>query len=238
MKLILAISALALSAGAALAADAPLMMEPSVSSTAGYDWSGFYAGVVGGVGMITANVPGDDGVFYGSYYGNIDAADVGGTIGLEAGTQGQYGSFVVGVEGDISWGWLKTNVNSYSDYYESHASWDWLATLRGRAGIAVDNTLFYATAGLAAVSANYGSCYYEDCEPDYSDDYTKTTTQFGIVAGVGAEVAVGDNMTLKGEVLYVGLPSTTFDVPYNSYYSATFSSSTVLARAGLNFKFN
>jgi outer membrane immunogenic protein len=241
VKFIIATAAMALMASTAMAAD--LIVEDEVVvdvPAAAYDWSGAYVGVNAGFAGLSADAPGYYGVYYGDYYdgdGRLAPNGTGGLAGVGAGAQAQFGSFVLGIEGDIDWAWLDGSENYYEDYYESHASWNWLATLRARAGVAVDSLLLYGTVGVAAVNAEYGSCYYADCDPAYTPyDYTESVTQFGIVAGVGAEVMVTDNVSIKAEALYVGLPDETFYTPAGDY-EATFSSSAVVARAGINLHF-
>ncbi|MDB5542546.1 MAG: porin family protein [Devosia sp.] len=222
--------------GAAVAADAMPIVDAPVYGVS-QDWSGFYVGVMGGGGLLTANVPGEQAVYYGSYYGNIDASAFGGTVGVGVGANIQTGSFVLGFDGDINWSSLSADVNADTDHYNSSAKWDWFATLRAKAGIAVDNALVYATAGVAAVNATYGSCFNPDCSPADGIDYTSTQTVWGIAVGAGAEMMVSDNLSVKGEVLYIALPNSEFAVPYDTAYQAIFASNAVIARVGLNWSF-
>lgn len=234
MRIILTAALLGLSAvGAAQAAD--LAVPPAVATEA-FDWSGFYLGATAGAGLLTASVPAEYGYEYGSYYGNIDYSAAGGLLGIGASAKLQSGSFVYGIDADVSYSNLQADGSTYPDYYYSSATWNWLATLRATAGLAVDKTLFYATAGVAAVGATYDICAYTGCDDDYYDTH-RDTTQVGLVVGAGVETAIADNLTFKGEVLYVGLPDYVTDVDYDDYYTATLSSNAVLARAGLNWKF-
>jgi outer membrane immunogenic protein len=121
LRLLISASALAILSGAAVAADlppppiepaAPPMMSPTPIA---YNWSGFYLGAHGGWGF-------GDGAF-------DDGAVVGGQVGINW----QWGTFVVGVEGDASW----------ADLGEA----DMLASIRARAGLPLDQFLLYVTAG-------------------------------------------------------------------------------------------
>jgi outer membrane immunogenic protein len=84
---------------------------------------------------------------------------------------------------------------------------NWLATVRGRAGIAVDQALFYATAGIAFAGVHNTFCYYSDC--DASQYNAKSdSSKVGFAGGAGVEFAVDDQMTLDFSYLFVGLPTT------------------------------
>ena len=65
-------------------------------------------------------------------------------------------------------------------------SMPWSGTLRGRAGCAVNNMLFYGTGGLA-----YGSGRIETIGA------TETHSHFGWTAGVGMEVGLAPNWSAK-----------------------------------------
>lgn len=238
MKFILATAAMALMASTAMAADLIVEEVGVVDVPAdAYDWSGLYIGVNAGFGALKADQPyGDyDGYWYGSYYGNDEVSGNGFSAGVGAGVNAQFGSFVLGLDGDINW----TNIEASADdegYYEIKSDWDWYATLRAKAGVAIDSLLLYATAGVAAVNTTYSFCYYAGDCGDYSYDESYTQTQFGLAAGVGAEVAVTEDISLKGEVLYIGLPTETVLSPYYEY-DADFTTSAVVGRVGLNWHF-
>jgi outer membrane immunogenic protein len=237
-------------ASTAMAADL-IVEEAAVVDVpaAAFDWSGAYIGVNAGYGSLKANQPYADyyGYWYGTdYYGeNDDVSGDGFSAGIGAGANAQFGNFVLGIDGDINWTNLEASdsddVNYAPDvYYEIKSQWDWYATLRAKAGFAVDNALFYVTAGVAAVNATYSYCETPGyCEEDYDSSFTNTI--FGVAAGVGAEIAVADNVTVKGEVLYVGLPEQTYLTPYyewdGSEYDGNFTTSAVIGRVGLNWHF-
>lgn len=240
MKLILATAAFALAASGAMAADL-IVDEVGVVDVpaAAYDWSGVYIGANLGFGALSANQPYSDeyGYWYGTqYYGeNDDVAGEGFSAGVGAGANAQFGTFVLGIEGDVNWSNLEASDN-YNGYYQISTNWDWYATLRARAGVAIDSLLLYATAGVAAVNTTFGFCYEVGYCGDYEYDQTFTQTQFGVTAGIGAEIAVSEDVSFKGEVLYIGLPEETVLSPYYED-DANFTSSAVIARAGLNWHF-
>jgi outer membrane immunogenic protein len=94
--------------------------------------------------------------------------------GLHLGYNWQKSSnLVLGIEGDVSFG----------DDIE------YLASLRGRVGLAAGPTLFYATGGVALLG-------FEDDFGDDSEDFT------GWVAGLGVEHKIRDNLSVGLEGLY------------------------------------
>ena len=81
------------------------------------------------------------------------ANEIGFIGGGQIGYNWQAGSLVYGVEADASWlsAKLDTDLRPNRDNLSVTVSQkiDWLVTLRGRAGLAVDRTLIYFTGGLA-----------------------------------------------------------------------------------------
>ena len=163
LPLVLAVFALS---SAAVAADLPARSDPPLAPISQpYNWTGFYAGLTAGYADPTAKigiVPGGDWVNDPDIVGVTAAATrslkLQGFIGgAQAGYNYQTGNLVFGVVGDIS----GLNVGkSYaspvfpgfdSGTYSANGAvnLNYLATLRGRAGFAVDNLLFYVTGGVA-----------------------------------------------------------------------------------------
>ena len=98
----------------------------------------------------------------------LERFPAGGTVGANL----QFGAGVIGLEGDIMWSSLDVSEAGYytGDYYVMHSDWDWLATLRARAGVAVDRALIYVTGGLAIVDRKNSFCYEDPCG-SYDDGY-------------------------------------------------------------------
>lgn len=210
-RLFTSAAAIAILSGAALAADLPVFEAPPIVETApvsvGYDWSGFYFGGHGGygwadfegtfdVGELDSDPPAVDEVIF------LDALDVDGFLGgAHAGWNYQSGNLVIGIEGDVSVTSMDDEVFEAGGANElAEVEIDFLASLRGRAGVAVDRVLFYGTAGVAYVTGEY-TVTDEIGTPDElvgSEDLD----QFGLVAGGGLEWAVWDNLSLRAEGLY------------------------------------
>ena len=110
--------------------------------------------------------------------------------GLQAGYNVQCGQFVFGGETDLQ----------LSDADDRFAPWKfsnpWFGTLRGRAGIALNNMMFYGTVGLA-----YGTLRAQNMLTGVSESHTSA----GWAGGAGMEVALMGNWTARAEYLYVDL---------------------------------
>jgi outer membrane immunogenic protein len=253
-RLLLIAGAFALAAGPVLAADLPPSMPPPPPPRAPaayvpviqpyYNWGGIYIGINGGYGFASGNsVVTLSGNAFGNGTatggGNIQGGLAGGTIGANF----QSGAFVFGIEGDGDWsGQSKTDslVCGGGCTVSESAKIPWLATLRGRAGVAWDRVLIFGTAGGAAMNAT-------DTVTATSGGVTGTLislsdTAYGWTAGGGIEVALTDNITAKVEYLFVqAKPTATATVPALLGGGTVTESVTIndsLVRAGINLKFN
>lgn len=205
----------------AVAADMP-RKAPVAPVVAAANWTGFYIG--GTVGAMfgsdqivnTSIVP--------NFVGTRD--DLRGPIG--GGTVGvnwQIGPLVIGAEADAS----ATNARVvYSPLVCSPVcieKWQWLATVRGRAGLAFNNLLFYVTAG--------GAWSHFDAVigllPNGASDVR------GWAAGGGVEAALTPNWSVKLEYLHV-------DVGQPTYFNRTpdlirLDPRINIVRLGVNYRF-
>lgn len=75
---------------------------------------------------------------------------------------------------------------------------DWLATVRGRAGFAVDRSLIYVTGG-AAFSRLHYSQVYTDTLLDGAGGFNVSQTKTGWTIGAGWEYAFTNNWSIKTE---------------------------------------
>jgi len=217
--LIACASALALT-GAAAAADLsrrppPPVKAPPPALPTTYNWTGFYFGVNGG------------GAFGTSKWDSTEEFDlsgwlVGGTIGYNV----QSGPWVFGVEGDVDWTNIKGDTTlGCAPGCETKNSW--LATARGRLGVAFDRVLPYATGGLAIgdIKARTPGLAGAD------------ETNTGWTAGGGLEVALSRGWTAKAEYLYVDLGKLDCGAACGAAVTDNVSFKTHLVRGGLNFRF-
>jgi outer membrane immunogenic protein len=212
--------------GGASAADLVLADTPMVPLVASvHDWSGFYAGVVAGYGT---------GVVDYSDIGLMPSADPtvsGGLIGGTFGYNAQFDTFVVGLEGDLAWSNLNGSLTSGGPI-SFGSTVDWIGTIRGRAGVAFDSVLLYATAGLATG----GLTTTLSGAPGFTPH---TDTHVGYTVGAGVEAALLENVTVKAEYAYTDLGSRT--IPTGSLFALS-TANTVQAsfhavKFGANFHF-
>jgi outer membrane immunogenic protein len=202
-KMIYAAAFAVMAAGAAGAADlprsAPYYQAPV---PAAYNWSGWYVG---------ANV----GYQWGKTTNNPTRPS-----GIEGGVQGGYnwqnGQFVFGGETDLQ---LSGADDTFAPWKFSNT---WFGTLRGRAGLAVNNMLFYGTLGLA-----YGGIKAE------SALLSESKTHGGWTIGGGMEVGLTPQWSAKAEYLYIDLS----DRPYSVTGGTSNGLESSILRVGVNYHF-
>jgi outer membrane immunogenic protein len=178
----IALAAVAAASGTATAADIggprPYYSAPAPTY---YNWAGLYGGVNLGYewGHVTSS--------------SIDPSGIAG--GAQVGYNWQWNQFVLGAETDIQ--------ASAAD--DTFAPWKfsnpWFGTLRGRAGYALNNILFYGTLGFA-----YGGL--DGQLNSLSEDKTLT----GWTGGVGMEVGFNPRWSAKVEYLYMDLGDRAYSI--------------------------
>lgn len=147
--------------------------EPTPAS--GYSWAGAYFGL--NFGAQSLHPAGPDG----------DRA-IGPAAGAQAGYTWQFGRFVLGSEGDLQLSGAEAKFASYQ------FSNPWFGSLRGRAGFAVNNVLFYTTAGLGfgGLRSQLGML-------------TERRSQLGWTAGAGMELGLAARLSARAEYLLMDL---------------------------------
>lgn len=210
-------SALALMSAAA-AADIP-RYPPPVTKAPGhpgfYNWTGFYLGINGGGGWGTSawDSTGDF---------NLSGGLIGGTIGYNW----QGGGFIFGLEGDLDWSNIKGTTAAFCPL-GCETSNSWLATVRGRLGLAIDRLLPYLTGGLAAGDIRARTPFLPG----------GTETNVGWTLGGGLELALMGNWTAKAEYLYVDLGEFNCGLACGVSVIDNVSFSSHVLRGGLNYRF-
>lgn len=166
-----------------------------------YSWAGPYIG--GNLGYAWGSVD------------NNSTKPSGFAGGVQAGYNFQRGPWVFGIEGDIQ------GTGAEDTFAPWKFSNPWFGTVRGRAGYALNNVLFYGTGGLAfgeLRATTFG--------------LSESHTNAGWTLGVGAELGFAPNWSAKVEYLYVDLNSSNFVITgaSNGYRFG-------LVRAGVNYRF-
>lgn len=267
LKKILLSTAFVAVAVPALAADLPSRTTapaaPYTPPAPVFTWTGFYLGLNAGYNWGNNDLTLYANPIYGGYFpGSIKTDSDGFTGGIQAGYNWQMNQFVLGIEGD--WVWLDsgkraTGTSTFTDFPNGFGGTtpatvtstgkigaDWLATLRGRVGYAMDRWMVYGTGGLAwanvksssslsatLVNAGGGLATVQLWEGKNDD------TRFGWTIGAGVEYAITNNFTTKLEYLYYDLGSKNYAVIGGTLPAASARAKMDgnIVRAGLNYKF-
>ena len=245
-----AVAALSVSA---LAADLPSRVAPPplYIPPADFSWTGVYLGATAGFAESFVNFNDLAGGFLG-YPGLANSQSGGFAGGGMLGVNFQAGNFVYGLETDINWLSNRTNYvdpnGAINNFFPSETNrLNYLGTVRGRLGLAIDRTLIYFTAGLAYADVKNTIQYNSNFFSTFNTPYFNTNpTSVGWVVGSGVEYGLLPNWTIKGEALYANLSnanarwvspgSPTF--PAGATYNARFNNSVAVIRAGVNYKLN
>ena len=199
-------------------------------------WSGFYVGVEAGPGwgrsqLINADPSRRTGLPFSDPF-----SIGGGLLGGIGGYNVQFGRWIVGVEGDMSWSRLRGAAHEISPFnttFTNTTTANWLGTGRVRAGYSpTDAWLIYATGGFAGanLAATVGNV---------PGDYSRTQTDWGWALGGGVEAALSRNRSLSSEYLHVGLPDQNYAYPANILTTPrTLRANEDLVRIGLQYRFN
>jgi opacity protein-like surface antigen/outer membrane protease len=200
-------------------AEAPL--SPAV-----HNWSGFYIGLNAGMAWgqfdpVTSTVRGGSITNPGvipllNAAGPQTAGPFGFAGGAQAGYTWQSGSWVAGIESDVSYLHLNFSARSYVPFapfntntgvINAYDNANWVATLRPRLGFASGNWLYYVTGGLAVTQ--------------FDDDFALTTVLIngdylfaqsgalkglhaGYAAGGGVEYAIDSHWSARAEYQHLG----------------------------------
>ena len=251
---------------AALAADMPV--KASYAPVAGYNWSGFYAGLNAGLGFGHATTSTDTvfsptGYFATTSVPAISAAGgqssdkTGFTGGGQIGYNWQINNAVFGLEADFGYMGLRASSSGGAVYpccaptaftISSTVKTDWLMTLRPRIGFASNNWLMYITGGLA-VGEVKGDFNFADTFATAAESASISKTKVGWALGGGVEYGMAGPWSLKLEYLHVDLGSvsgtssnlTAFTPPIafpTNVFTHSVKVTNDIVRLGLNYRFH
>jgi outer membrane immunogenic protein len=204
-SLLLAVSALALSAAGASAADLaarPYFEPPRAAAI--YDWSGFYVGANGGYGWTT-----ESRYFLGSTTPYTSFSPSGGAAGGQVGWRTQAGSFVWGFDMQADWANL-TGSATPGNIAQPQTKVNALAAFAVTAGWAVNNVLFYGKAGAMMANNTFTDFHFNN--PPAS---TQSNEQrWGGMLGAGLEYGFTPNWSFAVEYEhgFLGAVNDTFNV--------------------------
>ncbi len=224
---------LAAAAVSANAADMPVKAVPAPVVAQVYNWTGLYVGVNGGWGWGQQDPLAPFSNRFDRTSFDINGGMVGGTIGAQV----QQGYVVLGIEGDLDWANIKGNGISTPTIVgipqpitlNIATNTSAIGTARIRAGVAMNNWLFYATGGAAFVksSANGTSIAGVPCGTlGVLPNCSASAWRPGLAAGLGAEWGFTQNWTAKLEYLYIDVVGSGFSTDHIN-----------TIRAGVNYRF-
>lgn len=219
------------------------------------NWTGFYVG-----GNIGSGIGRDRTAFGLTAFGTstefFDLSPDGFNGGIQAGYNWQSANWLFGVEADIQGSSQRDNracvqlcnpTVAPASFAAYDATLPWFGTVRGRLGVSVGQTLFYATGGYA----------YGNVKTKISTLFGGTTTNVelsdtrgGWTVGGGIETpftflvsVLGNNWTSKTEYLYVDLGTSTGVFTFTALGVPVTATNTTqvrehIFRTGLNYHFN
>jgi outer membrane immunogenic protein len=249
----------------ALAADLPAKVPVRQAPVAVFSWAGCYIG--GHIGWaraqhdLSTSVPEDNDMGDAARAAIIGAglnelSDNGFIGGGQIGCNFQAGrNLVWGVEADFSATGLKSERDTGIVEVEGRdvrsidsVKVSWLSTVRGRIGIAFDQTLIYATGGVAIArikaSKSFAWDFTDGCPivSGLNECHVGSVsdTSVGWTVGGGLEFALTGNWSIKGEYLFVRLGDfehTTINRSFEQTAIHKVDTDLHIARVGLNYRF-
>ena len=195
------------------------------------DWSGWYVGghVAISQGRGTSTLSNPDPVSVGDSFGSLYG-------GVQAGYNYVFPSrLLLGAEADITFPNFQTGADgliftgSTVQGTTVTDQIDYIATLRGRFGYAFDHWLIYGTGGFAWSQARFG-----ETPGVASNEDLILLTRTGWTLGLGAEVAIAPDWTVRIEYLYDRFGAIAGVFPSGTGYRSFFDINTL--RFGLNYK--
>lgn len=199
MKIVALASALLFAAaGAAAAADALESETAPPAETAPYNWTGAYIGVQLGYGTGSGEgaylLPG--GARIETAFPEAKGALLGGQVGYNY----QWGSVVLGLEGELSYSWadgtsdIRAFPSGAGPVAINENEFDYLGSITGRLGYAMDRTLFYAKGGVGFTKLSMS-----DIPNGGGFNASGSEALTGWTVGAGVEHALNDKWTIRGE---------------------------------------
>ena len=253
----------------ALVADVPAVSEatgvntptvpPAPPASSSYNWTGWYVGAHAGYSKGNGNTrfaPLPDAATFLNLAPQTLKPDPSGAFGGgQFGYNWQKGSFVFGVEADLSGASvagtktitpiIQNNGTPFpgAGFLTTHQETNWLGTVRPRFGVAViPRLLVYGTGGVVYGHTNYSAD--SDFRPVGTEHYPAAfdKTKAGWTVGAGGEFGLNNHWTVKFDYLFYDLGTRTVTVnpaiplpPFQVKY--TFQTRAQTIRGGVNFRF-
>ncbi len=205
---------------------AALLLSATAASAQDARWSGLHLGAhVGHAwGDLSATHCPDDICGYPGLLSHGGAMSASGWLGgVQVGANYQMGGIVVGIEADVSKIDLSSSQAFRMDFdtdWATRMSLDVFGTARAKIGFVTGPALIYATGGLAWGHGEMQIDTISITGPVTMSQLSEKAYHLGWTAGAGAEWALGPNLSVKGEWLYVDLGNVSYD-PKGLAYAGT-----------------
>jgi outer membrane immunogenic protein len=236
---------------AASAADMAVKTPPAAPAPyVPYNWTGFYVGGEFGAGWGNSQttVVTNSGVAFppGTVENTIDY--FGGLGGVYGGYNYQINQFLIGIDGDYTWAAVHGNATNVSlingDISNVNDHIDWVATLTGRIGWAIDRLLVFGKGGWAWAGFT-GDSSTVGVAGNIESTTASSENRSGWTVGGGVEWLWTPHVSFKAEYDYVKFDTANFNVaktdPGAPALSGTFQRSATsnlnMFKAGLAYKF-
>jgi outer membrane immunogenic protein len=194
-----------------------------------FSWTGFYLG--GNIGGARATSTLSDNLSNVS----LDRDQKGFIGGVQIGYNYQVGSLVLGVEWDFDWTSLDASgvvtIPGLGGALQGSVDTEWIATLAGRIGLALDRTLVYVKVGGGWVRSEASVTQLTT-----GSTLTASHTNGGWLVGAGFEYAFAPNWTAKFEYEFLGLADKTFP-GFVGTRALELEHDVQQVKVGINFKF-
>lgn len=199
-------------ASTALAAVPLLTMAGTASAQTApepFNWTGFYVGLLGGYGWSDSNFDfSSDAVLFG--FSDLDLNADGVLGGVQLGYDKQLGNFVIGIVGDVTFGDFGSSESfafgpGDEDDFGASIDMNWMATLRGKAGVAAGDFMFFGTAGLALADFDAKTRIQFFGDPGFGD--SESGTELGYVLGIGTSAKLTPNLVAELTYLFADFGS-------------------------------
>ncbi len=177
---------------------------------------------------------------------SVRAEDDGVLGGVQFGYNWQPCCSLLGIEADFSGTSLRPSVTFRDGDFPSADTTrainrvNFLGTVRGRAGVVVDQLLLYVTGGVAYAHTKQTWKIFED-DPAATETINSKRVRVGGVGGFGAEWAINCSLSIKAEFLYIHFAQHRkqfTSVVHNPGISYRFHSheSQAIGRVGFNYR--
>lgn len=228
------------------------------------DWTGFYAGVHGGLdqtrsatnvalsGAWSTETPALREFFAGNMAERQRSN--GYNLGAQIGYNFQSGPVVVGLEAETSYLGGSETVSSGALRYPGSATLSYtftntidpkhMSSIKAKAGIATGSTLFYAEGGWAWTKASFATTVTSNS--NYLKAGALSKTMDGFIVGGGVEQRIGENLSARLSYNYADQGTATYVTTYRpgSAFTSPAYTETVrqdlrlhLVRLGVNYRF-